>query len=239
MNTGENNRLSGYPLPAEMTFGLLLTVLAWFVCILQPANTQQHPAILSVLKKSAPMTQLRQPSMLPELDRTAKIHINRLVFVEKSSIVELSTKSESKPAKNRNEHRFHGMIVKAAEKNNLDPALIKAIVKAESGYNHRAVSKRGAVGLMQLMPGTAEELGLKDGFDPENNINAGVRYFKGLMDRFDGDVSLALAAYNAGSKNVRIHQGVPPFKSTRYYIKKVFKYYQVYKDQMAKDVNNA
>jgi len=137
------------------------------------------------------------------------------------------------------EHRFHPIILKAASRYDVDPALVKAIIKAESGYNARALSKRGAMGLMQLMPGTAEELGVKDGFNPEHNINGGVRYFKKLMDRFEGDVSLALAAYNAGSTKVRRYRGVPPFKATRYYVKKVFEYYEFYKDQMAREVNNA
>jgi soluble lytic murein transglycosylase-like protein len=104
---------------------------------------------------------------------------------------------------------------------------------AESGYNARAISKKGAKGLMQLMPATAHALGVEDAFNPKQNISGGVRYFKQLVTQFDGDVTLALAAYNAGSRNVRHYQGIPPFKATRYYIKKVFKYYQIYKNQMA------
>jgi len=80
---------------------------------------------------------------------------------------------------------------------------------------------------------TAHALGVEDAFNPKQNINGGVRYFKQLVIQFDGDVKLALAAYNAGSRNVRHYQGIPPFKATRYYIKKVFKYYEIYKDQMA------
>lgn len=86
---------------------------------------------------------------------------------------------------------------------------------------------------MQLMPATARALGVEDVFNPEQNISGGVRYFKQLVNQFDGDLELALAAYNAGSRNVRHYQGIPPFKATRYYIKKVFKYYQIYKNQMA------
>lgn len=117
--------------------------------------------------------------------------------------------------------------------------MVKAIIKAESGYDEKAVSKRGAMGLMQLMPGTARELGVIDGFDPEHNINGGVRYFRRLMDQFQGNVSFALAAYNAGSKKVRHYRGIPPFKATRYYVKKVFRYYEFYKNQTPKNVNNA
>ncbi len=103
---------------------------------------------------------------------------------------------------------------------------------AESGYNPRAVSKKGARGLMQLMPRTAEALGVKDSFNPEHNVNAGVAYFKKLLIQFDGDVRLALAAYNAGSCKVRKYRDIPPFKATRYYVRKVLKYYNYYREQM-------
>lgn len=84
---------------------------------------------------------------------------------------------------------------------------------------------------MQLMPKTAEALGVGDSFDPEHNINAGVKYFRKLLNQFNGDVRLALAAYNAGSGKVRKYQGVPPFKATRYYIEKVFEYHEYYKNK--------
>ena len=99
---------------------------------------------------------------------------------------------------------------------------------AESGYNPRAISKKGAIGLMQVMPTTASDLGIKDLYNPEYNVDAGVRYIKKLLKQFNGDLRLALAAYNAGSKKVRKYRGIPPFKSTHQYIKKVFEYYQFY-----------
>lgn len=132
----------------------------------------------------------------------------------------------------KKEHLFHPIILQAASRHDVDPALVKAIIMAESGYNPNAISKKGAKGLMQLMPSTAEALGVEDVFNPEQNISGGVRYFKQLVNRFDGDVKLALAAYNAGSKIVRHYQGIPPYKSTHYYIEKVFKYYKLYKGQM-------
>jgi soluble lytic murein transglycosylase-like protein len=130
------------------------------------------------------------------------------------------------------ECRLHPMVIQTASRYQVDPALVKAIIMAESGYNVRAISKKGAKGLMQLMPTTAQALGVEDAFNPKQNINGGVRYFKQLVEQFDGDITLALAAYNAGSRNVRNYQGIPPFKATRRYIKKVFKYYQIYKDRM-------
>lgn len=134
--------------------------------------------------------------------------------------------------RHKKERLFHPIILQEASRHNIDPDLVKAIIMAESGYNPNAVSKKGAKGLMQLMPSTAEALGVEDAFNPEQNISGGVRYFKQLVNRFDGDVKLALAAYNAGSKIVRHYQGIPPFKSTHYYIEKVFKYYELYKNQM-------
>ena len=127
---------------------------------------------------------------------------------------------------------FNPIIIEVAGRHEMDPALIKAIIMAESGHNPKAVSKRGAKGLMQLMPVTAKSLGVEDVFDPEHNIKAGVVYFKKLLNQFDGDVELALAAYNAGSRKVRKYKGIPPFKATRIYIRKVFRYYEKYKEQM-------
>jgi soluble lytic murein transglycosylase-like protein len=127
---------------------------------------------------------------------------------------------------------FNPIILEVAGRHEMDPALIKAIIMAESGHNPKAVSKRGAKGLMQLMPVTAKSLGVEDVFDPEHNIKAGVVYFKKLLNQFNGDVKLALAAYNAGSRKVRKYKGIPPFKATRIYIRKVFKYYELYKGQM-------
>ncbi len=130
------------------------------------------------------------------------------------------------------EDSFQQIIVKAARLYTLDPALIKAIIKVESGFNPWAVSRKGAMGLMQLMPRTAESLGVKSGFDPENNILGGAKYFRQLLHRFKGNTHLALAAYHAGSKRVLTHQGVPPFKSTQNYLLKVLTYYRQYKSEM-------
>jgi soluble lytic murein transglycosylase-like protein len=100
---------------------------------------------------------------------------------------------------------------------------------AESGFNPKAVSKVGARGLMQLMPRTARSLGVEDSFKPAHNIDGGVRYFKHLLDKYDGEIKLALAAYNAGSSNVRKYGGIPPFKATQFYINKVLKFYEAYR----------
>lgn len=135
-------------------------------------------------------------------------------------------------ASRKKDRRFGTIIQQAADRHQVEPALVRAIIMAESSYNPRAISKKGAKGLMQLMPKTAESLGVVDSFNPEDNIHGGVAYFKKLMNRFDGNVEFALAAYNAGSRNVRKYQGIPPFKATRYYVKRVLQYYETYKDQM-------
>ena len=137
------------------------------------------------------------------------------------------------------ERLLHHIVIQTASRHQVDPALVKAIIMAESGYNARAISKKGAKGLMQLMPATAQALGVEDIFNPKQNISGGVRYFKKLVTQFDGNVELALAAYNAGSRNVRHFQGIPPFKATQSYIKKVFKYYEIYKDQMMDEMDKA
>lgn len=123
---------------------------------------------------------------------------------------------------------YDDIIEDRARRYGVDPALVMAIVMAESSYDALAESHRGARGLMQLMPRTATALGVEDAFDPEENIDAGVRYFRRLMESFDGRTDLALAAYNAGSRRVREHQGVPPFPETQHYIKKVSQYYRYF-----------
>jgi hypothetical protein len=132
---------------------------------------------------------------------------------------------------------FHSHIMQAAQTYQVDAALIQAIIMAESNYNPKAVSHRGAQGLMQLMPTTAKSLGVQDSFDPALNIDGGVRYFKRLLDRFDGNIKFALAAYNAGSRYVQKYGGVPPFRATRIYIKKVLNYHRIFQGQTAATEN--
>jgi soluble lytic murein transglycosylase-like protein len=129
----------------------------------------------------------------------------------------------------RQTHRlYHPIIKRAARRYEVDPALVKAIIMAESAYNPRAVSNSGALGLMQLMPSTARSLGVADSFNPEHNITGGVRYFRQLLNTVDEDPSLALAAYNAGPAKVLRYNGMPPYKVTRRYVQKVLAYYRCY-----------
>jgi soluble lytic murein transglycosylase-like protein len=120
-------------------------------------------------------------------------------------------------------------IRSAAKKYALDPTLVKAVIHAESRFDPLAVSPRGAKGLMQIDPVTVVELGITDPFDPKFNIYGGVRYLRGMLDAFNGDKHLALAAYNAGPNQVLRHNGVPPFKDTKRYLSKVLRYQTYYK----------
>jgi len=120
-------------------------------------------------------------------------------------------------------------IVRVSRRYNVDPYLIKAIIQTESDFDHRAVSKHGAQGLMQLMPETAKELSVFNPFNPQENINGGTRYFRDLLEIFDGNIKLSLAAYNAGPGTVRRAQGVPPIPETIRYVKKVLRQYRAYK----------
>ena len=112
-------------------------------------------------------------------------------------------------------------VMKASAKHGLSSQLVWAVISAESNFNYRAISKRGAMGFMQLMPDTARELGVSDPFDPYQNIEAGTRYLKKMVNLFNGDFRLALAAYNAGPNKIKDTKSVPPIKETQEYVDKI------------------
>lgn len=121
---------------------------------------------------------------------------------------------------------LEAIFEKAAETYSVDVELLKAMAKAESGFDANATSKSGAMGIMQLMPETAKGLGVKDAYDPEQNIMGGAKYIASLLEKYDGNVSYALAAYNAGSGNVEKYGGIPPFEETQNYVTKILGYLQ-------------
>ena len=124
-------------------------------------------------------------------------------------------------------NKYDQIITKAADKFKINSALIKAIIKAESNFNHQAVSRVGAQGLMQLMPTTAYALQVEDSFHPEKNIEGGTRYLRYLLNIYSGNLTLALAAYNAGESVVaKYNNNVPPYRETQNYIKRVLSYYK-------------
>ena len=123
---------------------------------------------------------------------------------------------------------YNDIIRQASKRFEIDPHFIRAIIKAESGFDHKATSSKGAQGLMQLMPGTANDMAVEDPFDPEENIFGGARYFSLLLKRFKNDKILALAGYNAGPEAVESYKGVPPFPETKAFVKRVMDYYETY-----------
>lgn len=124
-------------------------------------------------------------------------------------------------------NQYSSIIEKAAATYNVPEKLIAAVIKQESNFNPLALSHAGAQGLMQLMPKTAQYLGVSNAFDPEQNIMAGAKYLRQMLDKFDNDPTLALAAYNAGASRVTKYGGIPPFKETQNYVKKVMNYFTV------------
>ncbi|MDA8432726.1 MAG: lytic transglycosylase domain-containing protein [Nitrospiraceae bacterium] len=123
-----------------------------------------------------------------------------------------------RPAEGRD---YSTYVQQAATKYEIEPDLIKAVIKTESNGNHRAVSRKGAMGLMQLMPSTANDMNVVNPFNPEENIEGGTRYLRSLLEKFNGDLTLALAAYNAGPKTVEKYRSVPPISETRQYVRKI------------------
>ncbi len=130
----------------------------------------------------------------------------------------------------RNMDNYDDVILRAANATKVPAELIKAVMLVESGMNPRARSPKGARGLMQLMPGTASDLGVADSYDPEQNVHGGARYLRRMLDTF-GDNRRAIAAYNAGPGAVQRHGGIPPFRETKYYVEKVLKYYRYFQEK--------
>lgn len=126
------------------------------------------------------------------------------------------------------EQELDPMIKRFSRQHQLHPALIRAVIKAESNFDPRAVSRSGAIGLMQLMPQTALQLDVRDLYDPEDNIGGGTKYLRQLLDRFRGNLPLALAAYNAGEHVVDRYRTLPPIDETRQYVRKVLRYYRTF-----------
>ncbi len=124
--------------------------------------------------------------------------------------------------------KFDEIFNDVARQFNLDPRLLKAVAKVESNFNHQAVSPKGAMGVMQLIPSTARLVGVSNPFDPVENIYGGARYLRMLLDEF-GDLKLSLAAYNAGPEAVRSHRGIPPYSETVNYVRDVLYYYELFR----------
>ncbi len=151
--------------------------------------------------------------------------INKIETPNSSNKTFYSRNDVQNPSRNEIEN----LIEKYSQRNGLDKDFVKALVRQESGFNPNATSKCGAMGLMQLMPGTAQGLGVTNPYDIEQNIAGGTKYLKSMIDRFDGNEKLALAAYNAGPNAVKKYGGIPPYQETQNYVKNVMSMYQNYK----------
>jgi soluble lytic murein transglycosylase-like protein len=126
-----------------------------------------------------------------------------------------------RPAVNIDRDGVEKLVREAAERHNVDPALVRAVIETESNWNPAALSRKGASGLMQLIPTTAQRFGVNDSFNPKQNVDAGVHYLKTLLERYNGNLDLALAAYNAGEGAVDRAHGIPAFRETRNYVQRV------------------
>jgi len=215
-----------------LTLALLVLTLTAFITV--PGSSPESPSTATIVIKT-----IAHPSSAAESQEFACA--GGLANVDAvDSVPRPITKWQSPPVSlpdmvpfsgKKGDQAYDRYILSAADRYDMDPAVIKAVIMAESGFNPRAVSRAGARGLMQLMPRTASALGVEDTLDPQANIMGGTKYLKTLMTRFNNDIELALAAYNAGSRNVRKHNGIPPFKATLRYIAKIKVYYKHYRDQ--------
>jgi soluble lytic murein transglycosylase-like protein len=133
------------------------------------------------------------------------------------------TRTASQPRATVNPVNLNEVVSGAGERHQIDPDFINSVIRAESGFNNRAVSKKGAQGLMQLMPQTASQLGVTNSFDPNANVEGGTKYLRELLEKYNFDVNKALAAYNAGPKRVDQYRGVPPYYETQSYIARIIR----------------
>lgn len=179
--------------------------------------------LISLVSGNHDTTQEYNP--LSITDRNLDLFLHPSVSMKYYPDVNATTSIFSAFSPEKNAERYMPLIQQAADKYGVDPKLIYAVIKHESNFNPNAKSPVGASGLMQLMPQTAKSLGVTDIFDPQQNIEAGTKYLRKMLDKYNGNIQLALAAYNAGPGNVDKYGGIPPFRETQNYVPKVMNTY--------------
>lgn len=190
-------------------------------------KTSEMSAFDKVLAQSQEESSIGKPKSIFELNvpDIKKVEKENYTIKPFGSLTNVSAKKISKTSSSKSKEAIMGYVRKACEKYGVEEKLISALIKQESGFNPNAVSKAGAQGLMQLMPQTAKSLGVVDSLDPEDNIDGGVRYLKQMLDKYNGNKILALAAYNAGPGAVDKYSGVPPYKETQNYVRSILANY--------------
>jgi soluble lytic murein transglycosylase-like protein len=153
----------------------------------------------------------------PPVVKLASVKLRKTIYLSEES----TFMGASRPAMSIDRDGAEKLVREAAERHNVDPALVRAVIETESNWNSSAVSRKGAGGLMQLIPTTAQRYGANDVLNPQQNVDAGVRHLKWLLERYNGNLDLALAAYNAGEGAVDRAHGIPAFRETRNYVQKV------------------
>lgn len=194
-------------------------------------NVQSFEKILSSTTQANFGSLLLNPEILDVkgnlFDRTRDIDTSAITNATLKKAIEEVNDATRKynPNVNSEKSQILSMINKVAKKNGVDEKLVQALIKQESGFNPKAKSKAGAMGLMQLMPSTAKAMGVSDPYNAAQNVEGGVKYLKSMLNRYNGNVILALAAYNAGPNAVDKYSGVPPYKETQNYVKSILANY--------------